>query len=399
MKATGLVYLTVVFVVSLLTACGGGSNSSPENISNAPVPFLVSAPVFASALIPQVGWTLKSVDSEETSSLDGAATNAFDGDVSTFWHTQLQGSSPRPPHRIDIIGFRQPYIGVLSGHGDVYETLGTPESTLQVHLTHFASNRPAPQVRPKRTPLLRVAHAGGGFDGSTYLNTIEALEHNANAYELFEVDFSWTSDNELVCLHDWQNSFTRVAGIQTQKPLSLVEFESAMSSRSEFEPCTLQSLIEWLDHHEHARVVTDVKANTVRALALIASRYPQHIDRFVAQINQPSEYAPTVKLGYQDIIWALYRFTGSEHDVKRRATTMNLYAIAMPRKMAKGGLAQRLKDSLGIPSYVHTVNTRNDLDTCLALGADEIYTDWLPPHQYYASLKSEHVRSPNERPH
>jgi hypothetical protein len=119
----------------------------------------------------------------------------------------------------------------------------------------------------------------------------------------------------------------------------------------------------------------------------------------VAQINQPSEYAPTVKLGYQDIIWALYRFTGSEHDVKRRATTMNLYAIAMPRKMAKGGLAQRLKDSLGIPSYVHTVNTRNDLDTCLALGADEIYTDWLPPHQYYASLKSEHVRSPNDRPH
>ena len=64
--------------------------------------FLVSAPVFASALIPQVGWTLKSVDSEETSSLDGAATNAFDGDVSTFWHTQLQGSNPRPPHRIDI---------------------------------------------------------------------------------------------------------------------------------------------------------------------------------------------------------------------------------------------------------------------------------------------------------
>jgi hypothetical protein len=49
-----------------------------------------------------VGWKLISVDSEETGSVDGAATNAFDGDVSTFWHTQLQGSNPRPPHRIDI---------------------------------------------------------------------------------------------------------------------------------------------------------------------------------------------------------------------------------------------------------------------------------------------------------
>ena len=32
----------------------------------------------------------------------GAATNAFDGDVRTFWHTQWQGASPRHPHWIDI---------------------------------------------------------------------------------------------------------------------------------------------------------------------------------------------------------------------------------------------------------------------------------------------------------
>ena len=64
--------------------------------------FLVSGSVLASPPIPQVNWTLKSVDSEETSSVNGAAVNAFDGDVSTLWHTQLQEPSPRPPHWIDI---------------------------------------------------------------------------------------------------------------------------------------------------------------------------------------------------------------------------------------------------------------------------------------------------------
>jgi len=85
------------------TPANGLSSLSGELVAAVhPLVFLVSAPVFASALILQMGWTLKSADSEETIDVGGAATNAFDGDVSTFWHTQLQESSPRAPHWIDI---------------------------------------------------------------------------------------------------------------------------------------------------------------------------------------------------------------------------------------------------------------------------------------------------------
>src|SRR5687767_5898467 len=34
-----------------------------------------------------------------------------------------------------------------------------------------------------------IAHAGGGYAGETYTNSIEALDANAAAYELFEIDF------------------------------------------------------------------------------------------------------------------------------------------------------------------------------------------------------------------
>lgn len=64
--------------------------------------FLGGTPVFASALNPQVGWTLESVNSQKTRGEDVAATNAFDGDVSTFWHNEWWAQDPWPPHRIDI---------------------------------------------------------------------------------------------------------------------------------------------------------------------------------------------------------------------------------------------------------------------------------------------------------
>jgi DUF1680 family protein len=53
-------------------------------------------------LLDQSGWSLVYVDSEETSGEDGAATNFFDGDTSTFWHTEWESSNPTHPHEIQI---------------------------------------------------------------------------------------------------------------------------------------------------------------------------------------------------------------------------------------------------------------------------------------------------------
>ena len=68
----------------------------------------------AADLLPQSDWSLQYVDSQELVAEDGAATNAFDGDTKTIWHTKYQGGAPYPPHEIqinlgtlyDINGFR-----------------------------------------------------------------------------------------------------------------------------------------------------------------------------------------------------------------------------------------------------------------------------------------------------
>ncbi|TDE46572.1 PKD domain-containing protein [Flavobacterium rhamnosiphilum] len=55
-----------------------------------------------STFVPQTGWSLKYVDSEETSSENTPATNAFDGSNSTFWGTNWSSTNPSPPHEIQI---------------------------------------------------------------------------------------------------------------------------------------------------------------------------------------------------------------------------------------------------------------------------------------------------------
>lgn len=53
-------------------------------------------------VLAQDDWRLHYVDSEEKTGEDGRAINAFDGNISTFWHTKWDGGSPPPPHEIQI---------------------------------------------------------------------------------------------------------------------------------------------------------------------------------------------------------------------------------------------------------------------------------------------------------
>jgi hypothetical protein len=54
-------------------------------------------------LIPQTGWRLLSVDSQQTSCGENySAVNSFDGNPSTFWHTEWCPTVAGLPHQIEI---------------------------------------------------------------------------------------------------------------------------------------------------------------------------------------------------------------------------------------------------------------------------------------------------------
>jgi glycerophosphoryl diester phosphodiesterase len=279
--------------------------------------------------------------------------------------------------KFNNIGYRTPYIAVISGADVVKEFVGDTEQAILIEATDF--------VRPNLKEVQRlsgwlpsVAHAGGGYKGQTYTNSIDALTFNSNDYELFEIDFSWTSDGHLVCIHDWEHSFKRSFGLEPEGKKSLSEFLQLVRTRSDFNKCTLSSLAEWLKDHPHAKIVTDVKEDNVRALAVIAANYPELQHRFIPQVYQPLEYYEARALGFRDIIWTLYRYGGDDSQVLSYLNQMDLYALTMPRGRADRGLAQNVRNKTGLLSYVHTINSQEELEKYRGLGIAQIYTDFLP---------------------
>jgi hypothetical protein len=93
-KYTGAIRVSATTTVKAIATAPGFSTSAVASAT-----YTISSSL---SLIPQAGWTLKFADSQETQAENGAAPNAFDGNATTFWHTQWSGANPPPPHEIQI---------------------------------------------------------------------------------------------------------------------------------------------------------------------------------------------------------------------------------------------------------------------------------------------------------
>jgi glycerophosphoryl diester phosphodiesterase len=225
-------------------------------------------------------------------------------------------------------------------------------------------------------PSLAVAHAGGEIGGKTYTNSIEALEENyRRGYRLFELDFDWTADNELVATHNWAGyRGPRHGGAPT-----LADFLA--QTPGPFRPASRFMIYEWLTAHGDAYIITDVKNRSLEALAQIRMERPALVPRFIPQIYLFKDYELAASQGYRHIILTLYRCLGSTADaaIVDFARTRRLFAVTVPsNRCLEGGLAAELA-RMNVPVYVHTVNELSVYERLAARGAHGVYTDRLLP--------------------
>lgn len=226
---------------------------------------------------------------------------------------------------------------------------------------------------------LMIAHAGGGINGERYSNSLEALELNySKGFRYFEIDFSWTSDKQLVCLHDWKKRFKHNFGYKTKKALSLQQFQELLIKQENRHPCTLETLSNWVSLHPDSSIITDVKYDNIRAIKHIAQYYPHLIENLIPQFYQPKEYSVLKQMGFKKLIWILYQFEGKKSSIAEHVKDMDLMAISMRASQVKKKWAQKLiKNNQSI--FVYTINKIKDL-TRLTEKYDVtgIYTDFLP---------------------
>jgi len=228
----------------------------------------------------------------------------------------------------------------------------------------------------------RIAHAGGGINGKTYTNSYEALNLNIKkGFVYFEIDFSFTKYDQLVCLHDWEGNFEQIFKFKVNEKLTLDKFKYIARNNSEYENCTLDGLALWMNQNPSAIIITDVKENNIDALKIISRILPNASKRVIPQIYYPENFKIVQDMGYESIIWTLYRFPGSNEDVLIWIDKLfsGSFAITMPQSRATTELPKILAKK-EIPSYVYTINSKDNMLMFInGWGITEIYTDFIIP--------------------
>ena len=265
----------------------------------------------------------------------------------------------------------------LAGQGNKY----TKIAKLDKNITYTANELRQLLNISNGFIVRRVAHAGGGVNNKTYTNSIEALDSNIKkGFQYFEIDFSFTKDRRLVCLHDWKRSFKRSFGFETDEKVTLREFDYLVKNKSEFQKCTAASLTEWMEKNPIAYIVTDAKENNIEALKIILKTLPNAKTRVIPQVYNPENLEAIKDLGFERMIWTLYRFGGDNDEVLDWVEKFHApIAVTMPKSRAESDLPKELAVRK-IPTYVHTVNTTQDAEKYITiLGVSELYTDFLQP--------------------
>ncbi len=241
-----------------------------------------------------------------------------------------------------------------------------------------------------RVSMKHIVHAAGALNGPDawgneweYLgsNSMEGLEQCAEAgVRVIELDFCFTSDGELVCIHNWSPDY--IKGVETDKPLSLDAFMRSKIYGC-FTPVSLRTLVGFLEDHPDIRIVTDIKDDNLAGLAAIAGFCPDMKDRFIVQIYAENEYDPVRELGFDYVIFTLYRLSCNEKtdwkSLCKFAKTHPLvgYTFAYEFCSMEGYVDGMLRS--GVSLFVHTVNEGEEV--YFSMGISGIYTDYPVPPQ------------------
>lgn len=223
-----------------------------------------------------------------------------------------------------------------------------------------------------------IIHAAGDIDGLAGSNSLEALEQTYEAGCRFvEIDFQFTADDELACIHDWYRQYTSAIP-ENGTVLTLSQFQ-ACQIYDRYTPLWLDSLADYMKAHPDLYIVTDIKDRNTEGAAKIAADYPELLDRFIIQIYDGSEYDAVREAGFTNIIYTLYRL-----DWNSKTDTKALVAFAAGHPLIAYTFAYELTEvegyvegmlQAGIPLYVHTVNGAAEQQVYFDMGISGVYTD------------------------
>lgn len=242
------------------------------------------------------------------------------------------------------------------------------------------------EVESVREAMRYIIHAAGRLTGvdrdgvtRTYdgSNSLEGMQQCIEAgCEVIELDFNFTSDGYLACIHDWYTEYADE--ITNNVPLTLEEFLACRIYRN-FTPIWLGDVVEFLRENDGLYIVTDIKDDNIAGITAIAEYAPDLKDRFIVQIYSEDEYDAVRELGFEYVIYTLYRLDWSPkvdwRSLGKFSRTHPLVGFTFSYELCSvDGYVDGMLSS-GTPLYIHTVNGDTEQQPYFDMGITGIYTD------------------------
>ncbi len=235
-----------------------------------------------------------------------------------------------------------------------------------------------------------IAHAGGGIEEQNYTNSKEAF---LNSYEsglrTIEMDFVLTSDDKLVCCHDWGEQMS--SDYEADYVYSEEEFLN-IRIYDKYTPMSLETLMELMLEYEDVWIVTDTKdmdaelvRKEFRIMVETAEKVgaPELLDRFVVQLYDYAMYDVVEEIySFPSYVLTLYLLGGVDEDSFREhcrfLRNRDINSITMWQDWFRPEFRE-IADTYGINIYVHTVNNADKVEEMQAWGVRGFYTDYVTP--------------------
>jgi glycerophosphoryl diester phosphodiesterase len=239
-----------------------------------------------------------------------------------------------------------------------------------------------------------IAHATGGSELGNYPNAVECLDAwYERGVRYFEFDLQWTSDGQLVGLHDWGPTFRRWFDVSAlpwpQKLLGpLISYRglssqifSELPMRGGLTMIDPHRLHTWLTSHPDAWLVTDLKRDNSIALKTLSEILGPLTKRLLAQVFSLNEIQIARQLGYGKVGWANYVPRWPVESLPESLDQQPLDVVVLNQKTIRDPATHPSLEKLrqrGLDVWVFTVNhpeTLNDLPESI----NGIITDRLLP--------------------
>ena len=241
-----------------------------------------------------------------------------------------------------------------------------------------------------------IYHACGGIDGVSYTNSKEAMESTLGAGNmLVEVDFLYTTDGHLICLHKWIDMLPvwkykelkrEYKGKEDQIPETEYTLDQFLSKKvkGKFTGLTAADIVFYMKENPELHIVVDTKEENlsmvVGDLLRLCAYQPDIADRFIIQLydrGQKEKIQDLYPFHNENFLFTCYKFGPARvQEILEICDTEQISVVTVASESWDLDTITLFTDK-GITLFEHTVNLPETAEMSLKNGIYGFYTDFL----------------------